>query len=471
MSDSLSEKKLVILGLARQGTALARFAVGVGAHVVVSDMRSADQLQESMDALSDLPAEQLEFVLGDHPLSLLDGADFLAPSGGVPLDSPIVLEARSRGIPLTNDSLEFMRRAPSLVIGITGSAGKTTTTALTGLMSQIAMKQTWIGGNIGRPLIEDVYAMSPEDIVVQELSSFQLELWEDTSTDIAAILNITPNHLDRHKSMENYSRAKSNILRHQRPTDVAVLSADDPRALQLRPLVQGRLRLFSRLEAVHDGAFLHDGKMWLNDGAGHIRIICSADSMHLRGQHNVRNALAAAVLAESAGIPDTAIAEAIRTFSGVPHRLELVRTLNGIQYVNDSIATAPERSIAALESFEEPIILLAGGRDKDMEWDEWARRVAQRAKHVVLFGDLSNQLAGLLRGQVAYTQAKDLAEAVAAAHNLAETGDVILLSPGGTSYDAYHDFVERGDEFRQLIHALKLPDPPGPPVPIEGEPQ
>lgn len=457
MSDSLSNKKLVILGLARQGTALARFAVGVGARVVVSDMRSADQLQESVDALSDLPPDQIEYALGDHPISLLDGADYLAPSGGVPLDSPIVVEARNRGIPLTNDSLEFMRRAPSLVIGITGSAGKTTTTALTGLMGQIAMRRTWIGGNIGRPLIEDVYAMTPDDLVVQELSSFQLELWEDTSTDIAAILNITPNHLDRHKSMESYSHAKSNILRHQRPTDIAVLSADDPRALQLRPLVQGRLRLFSREEAVHDGAFLHDGKMWLNDGAGHIRIICSVDSMHLRGQHNVRNALAAAILAESAGIPDTAIAEAIRTFSGVPHRLELVRTINGIQYVNDSIATAPERSIAALESFEEPIILLAGGRDKDMEWEEWARRVGQRARHVILFGELADQLAVFLKGQAEYSNAHDLADAVAIANRLAETGDVVLLSPGGTSYDTYHDFVERGDEFRQLVGALELP--------------
>ena len=390
-------------------------------------------------------------------MSLLDGADFLAPSGGVPLDAPIVVEARNRGIPLTNDSLEFMRRAPSLVIGITGSAGKTTTTALTGLMGQIAMKRTWVGGNIGRPLIEDVYAMTPDDLVVQELSSFQLELWEDTSTDIAAILNITPNHLDRHKSMENYSHAKSNILRHQRATDIAVLSADDPRALQLRPLVQGRLRLFSREEAVQDGAFLHDGKMWLNDGAGHIRIICTVNSMHLRGQHNVRNALAAAILAESAGIPDAAIAEAIRTFSGVPHRLELVRTLDGIQYVNDSIATAPERSIAALESFEEPIILLAGGRDKDMEWEEWARRVAQRARHVILFGELADQLAEYLEGQVEYSRATDLAEAVAIANGLAETGDVVLLSPGGTSYDTYNDFVERGDEFRQLVGDLELP--------------
>ncbi|MEZ4519674.1 MAG: UDP-N-acetylmuramoyl-L-alanine--D-glutamate ligase [Chloroflexota bacterium] len=458
MSDSLSNKKLVILGLARQGTALARFAVGVGASVVVSDMRSAEQLQETIDALSDLPAEQIEFVLGEHPMSLLDGADLLAPSGGVPLDSPIVVEARNRDIPLTNDSLEFMRRAPSLVIGITGSAGKTTTTALTGLMSQIANKQTWIGGNIGRPLIEDVYSMTPDDIVVQELSSFQLDLWEDTSTDIAAILNITPNHLDRHKSMENYSHAKSNILRHQRPTDIAVLSADDPRTLQLQPLVQGRLRLFSREEAVHDGAFIHDDKIWLNDGAGRIRIVCPVDTMHLRGQHNVRNALAAAVLAESAGIPDNAIAEAIRTFSGVPHRLELVRTINGIQYVNDSIATAPERSIAALESFEEPIILLAGGRDKDMEWEEWARRVGQRAKHVILFGQLAPQLADYLDGLAKYTQADDLASAVASAHDLAETGDVVLLSPGGTSYDSYNDFVERGDEFRTLVRALEMPE-------------
>ncbi len=452
--DPLEGKRLVILGMGRQGTALARFAVRVGAHVTLSDLRSAETLQSTVDSLSDLPAAQIDYVLGEHPASMLENADLLALSGGVSPAAPIVQEAIARGIPLTNDSLEFMRRAPALVVGITGSAGKTTTTALTGLMSQLSGKRTWIGGNIGRPLISDLNAIGLEDIIVQELSSFQLELWENTSPDIAAILNITPNHLDRHKTMESYSQAKANILRWQRQTAVAVLSADDPITMSMRDLVRGRLRLFSRQEAVHDGAFVHDGKMWLNDGAGHLRILAPVDAIHLRGQHNVRNVLAAAVLAESAGIPDEIIVEAIRTFAGVPHRLEVVRTLNGVQYINDSIATAPERALAAIQAFDEPIILLAGGRDKDMVWEEWSRRVSQRAKHVVLFGELAPQMAELLDGKVEMTQVETLAEAVAAAAPLAASGDIVLLSPGGTSYDEYTDFVERGEEFRQLVDAL-----------------
>lgn len=452
--DPLEGKRLVILGMGRQGTALARFAVRVGAHVVLSDLRSAETLAGAIDSLADLPQERIEYVLGEHPSRILDGADLVALSGGVSPDAPIVQEAREREIPLTNDSLEFMKRAPALVIGITGSAGKTTTTALTGHMSQLSGKRTWIGGNIGRPLITDLGEIGLEDVVVQELSSFQLELWDKTSPDIAAILNITPNHLDRHKTMTSYSQAKANILRWQRQTAVAVLSADDPVTMSMRDLVRGRLRLFSRQEAVHDGAFVHDDKIWLNDGAGHLRVLAPVDTIHLRGQHNVRNVLAAAVLAESAGIPDEVIVEAIRTFAGVPHRLEVVRTLNGVQYINDSIATAPERALAAIQAFDEPIILLAGGRDKDMVWGEWARRVSQRAKHVVLFGELAPKMSELLGDKVPSTQTNTLAEAVAEAVRHTTTGDIVLLSPGGTSYDEYADFVERGEEFRQLVNAL-----------------
>ena len=194
--DPLHGKRLVILGMARQGTALARFAVGAGAFVTLSDMRPADKLAGARHALADLPADHLRFVLGEHPLSLLDACDVLALSGGVPADSPLVAEARRRGIPLTNDSLEFMRRAPAPVMGITGSAGKTTTTALVGQMGQKSARQTWIGGNIGRPPLEDLAHMSANDLIVVELSSFQLELWDECSPPIAAVLNLTPNHLD-----------------------------------------------------------------------------------------------------------------------------------------------------------------------------------------------------------------------------------------------------------------------------------
>lgn len=452
--DPLNGKRLVILGMARQGTALARFAVGVGAFVTLSDMRPAAQLGAALESLADLSGERLHFVLGDHPLELLDACDVLSISGGVPADAPIVVEARQRGIPLTNDSLEFMRRTPAPVIGITGSAGKTTTTALVGQMGQKSDRRTWIGGNIGRPLITYLEHMSAGDLVVKELSSFQLEIWEQCSPPVAAILNITPNHLDRHKTMADYAAAKGNILRFQKPDDIAILSADDPGSMAMHQLVRGRLRLFSAHHPVDDGAFVRDDQIWLKDSRGE-QALCPVKTGRLLGAHNVLNTLAAVVAADSAGLPPEAIVEGIRLFDGVPHRLEIVRRLNGTLYVNDSIATAPERALAAMRAFEEPIILLAGGRDKDMIWDRWARHVARRAKHVVLFGELAPLLASRLGETASPIIVDTLAEAVHVAHDKASPGDVVLLSPGGTSFDSYTDFVERGEHFRLLVRDLE----------------
>lgn len=452
--DPLHGKRLVILGIARQGTALARFAVGAGAYVTLSDMRPAEKLESVIESLSDLPAGCLRLVLGDHPAALLDECDVLALSGGVATDLPIVVEAGRRGIPLTNDSLEFMRRAPAPVVGITGSAGKTTTTALLGEIGQKSGRRTWVGGNIGRPLISDLEKMSAEDLIVKELSSFQLELWQDCSPAIAAILNITPNHLDRHKSMASYTEAKSHILMHQKSDDVAVLSADDSATAQLQELVRGRLRLFSRNGSVEDGAYVQDGQIWLSTMAGQQPLM-PVESIRLRGRHNVLNVLAAVVLADSAGISREAIVEGILAFSGVPHRLEFVRKLEGVQYFNDSIATAPERALAALDSFDEPIILLAGGRDKDMVWDNWAQQVTRRVKHVVLFGELASKQKELLNKNVPMDKVDTLAEAVSIAREKAVSGDVVLLSPGGTSFDSYFDFAERGEHFRLLVRDLE----------------
>lgn len=452
--DALNGKRLVILGMARQGTALARFAVGAGASVTLSDMRGTERLGAQLEALADLPADRLRYVLGDHPLSLLDECDMLAISGGVSIDLPLVVEATRRGIPLTNDSLEFMRRVPALVIGITGSAGKTTTTALVGQMGHKSDRRTWIGGNIGRPLITDLPQMSADDLVVQELSSFQLEIWDDCSPPVATILNVTPNHLDRHKTMARYAAAKSNILRFQKADGIAVLSADDPGSLEMREHVRGRLRTFSTRQPIADGAFLRDGLIWLSDDQGE-RQVCPASAGRLIGPHNILNILAAVTLADSAGVALEAIAEGIRLFDGVPHRLEIVRRVNDVQYVNDSIATAPERALAALAAFDEPVILLAGGRDKDMAWGQWARQVSRRVKHVVLFGELAPLLAHHLADSAPSTQVDTLAEAVQVAHGKASAGDVVLLSPGGTSFDGYTDFVERGEHFRLLVRDLE----------------
>ena len=455
--DELAGKRLVILGLARQGKALAQFAASSGAKVIISDLRSPEQLEESITLLNGLG---IEYVLGEHPASLLEGTDILAISGGVPTDLPLVRIASERGIIVSNDSQEFIRRTPATCIGITGSAGKTTTTALTGAMSEAAGRKTWIGGNIGRPLIADIQEMKPGDLVVQELSSFQLEIWR-YSPSIAAVLNITPNHLDRHKTMSAYRSAKVNILRYQDVNDIAVLSADDPGALTLAPSVRGRLRLFSIQQEVDDGAFVRDGKVWLRNKSKEETTVCSLELIRLRGKHNLLNVCAAVTLADSVDIPVRAMVEAIRAFDGVEHRLELVAIVNGVQYINDSIATAPERALAAIESFDEPLILLAGGKDKDMVWDRWAEIVNERAKHVFLFGDLaetlSERLAGgrpLNKSRAHRSLASSLAQVVEMAAGMAEPGDVVLLAPGGTSFDNYTDFAARGDHFRELVKGI-----------------
>lgn len=456
MVDELYGKRVVILGLARQGKALARFAARSGADVVVSDMREAEALQAELDELSDIPCE---LVLGEHPLSLLEGADMLAISGGVPDDLPLVVAARQSRIPITNDSLEFIKRVRGIVIGITGSAGKTTTTALTGAMVRESGRPTWVGGNIGRPLIADLDKIQSTDIVVQELSSFQLQQWT-MSPPIAAVLNITPNHLDRHKTMAAYFEAKSNIVRHQKPGDVALLSADDRGADRLRPLVQGQLRQFSLEMPVEDGAFVAQGKIWLRDSEREWAV-CDLTEIPLRGRHNVLNVLAASVLADTVGVKAEQMRAAIRNFKPVAHRLELVGNIKGVQYINDSIATSPERAIAALDSFEEPLILLAGGRDKGMVWDDWSDRVVRRAKAVILFGDLKQMMASLLaesrskeRRTPEIIQVADLSEAVQTAAAIAQPGDVVLLAPGGTSFDAFVDFAARGEAFKRAVGQL-----------------
>ncbi len=455
---SFSGARVVILGLGRQGTAMARWLVRQGAEVTVSDRQPAERLQGFLRTLEGLP---IRYVFGDHPLALLEGCDLLCLSGGVPLDLPIVQEAIRRGIPLANDAQLFLERCRGWTAGITGSSGKTTTTALVGAMAQAAGFRTWVGGNIGNPLIEFVEEIGPDDRVVLELSSFQLEIMT-VSPRVAAVLNITPNHLDRHKTMEAYIAAKQRILDFQDVEDIAVLGYDDPNARALAAAVRGRLRFFSREREVARGAFIREGMLFLRLGSD-AWPICRVEEVRLRGRHNLWNVLAAAVIAGSLGADVGAIREAAMTFTGVPHRLELVREVRGVRYVNDSIATTPERVRVALEAFEEPLVLLAGGRDKQLPWDEAARDIARRVRVLLCFGEMGDRIAREVQaarsqmGEAALEQVErvgTLEEAVALAARLARPGEVVLLSPGGTSYDAYRDFEERGAHFRRLVEAL-----------------
>jgi len=458
MKTNWKDKRVLILGAARQGLALARWLSIHGAQVTLSDMRSEADLRDAKESLAEFG---ITWALGGHPLELLDSTDMLCPSGGIPLTLPIVAGAISRGIPLSNDSQIFMEVVPCKTIGITGSAGKTTTTTLVGNMAKLAYSdKAYVGGNIGDPLINYVDGMQVDDIAILELSSFQLEQMT-VSPNIAAILNITPNHLDRHGTMEAYTAAKARLLEFQSKDDVAVLGRDDKGAWNLRNKVNGRLFTFSMddLDEGFDGAYLHEGLLNLRDGNAYLPLMLR-EKIQLRGDHNVANVLAAFTIGHAAGFPLDAMLEAVEEFRGVPHRLELVREFNGVRWYNNSIDTAPERTMAAIRAFDEPIVLMLGGRDKNLPWEELMQLVNERVDHVVIFGEAADMIQktvdslGLGKMRFTLSRANGLHEAILQAAEVAEAGDVVLLSPGGTSFDEFKDFEERGERFRAWVHEL-----------------
>ncbi len=485
-----ASQTILIIGLAREGQAAAKWLAARGARVLASDLRKPSQ--QVLEALSDLG---VHLIVGPQTPSLLQGVDAVVASPGVPQDIPLLQAARTQQLPITTEPRLFAQGCPAPLIGITGSSGKTTTTTLVARMLQTAGYRTWLGGNIGEPLLPRLAEIRREDRVVMELSSFQLLYWDSMtpwqaapppwnasqglSPHIAAILNLTPNHLDRHPSMAHYAAAKANILAFQSRHDWAILNRED--ALTRTWLTSGHVHIpadqgqperrfpitaqtasfgFSPLHQ-GDGAWLEGDRVMLR-WQGITSQIIRTQHIALRGRHNLANILAATTIAAAAGASIEAMQEAIRTFRGVPHRLEEVARIHDVLWVNDSIATAPERALAALRSFHEPIILLAGGRDKHLPWDDWAREVHQRVKIVLAFGEATPIIErALTSSRPAHSQLQtilpvpDLPAAVEMAAQIALPGDVVLLSPGGTSFDAYANFAERGQHFRELVQQLQ----------------
>jgi UDP-N-acetylmuramoylalanine--D-glutamate ligase len=476
---NLRGRWLLVVGLAREGTALARYLVRQGARVAATDLKPAEAFG---DELAPLVEAGVPLSLGGHPASLLDGCEVAFVSPGVPFDAPFLTAARARGVPLSTESRLFCQLCPAPIAAVTGSSGKTTTTALVGEMLKADKRTAWVGGNIGHPLIERLDQIRPDDNVAVELSSFQLEYYHPSANDhvtncdpmwlpllagwsppVGAILNITPNHLDRHPSMQAYAHAKRALVAYRRPGDVAVLGLDNDVTRAMGQELAGRVRWFSRMSAVDDGACLVGvgrAAALVLRGDGHEQVVCQMGDIRLRGDHNVGNVLAACAIADTLGVTVEAMRGVITTFAGVEHRLELVAEVRGVHYYNDSIATSPERLVAALKSFDEPIVLLAGGRDKHLPWEEAARLMLERTRHVVLFGEAVELIARALEAAAVERGTTDrpmlhrcvtLADAVAVATQVAHPGDVVLLAPGCTSFDAFKDFAERGERFRELV--------------------
>ncbi|HXW00886.1 MAG TPA: UDP-N-acetylmuramoyl-L-alanine--D-glutamate ligase [Anaerolineae bacterium] len=476
--SALSGLRVVIVGLGREGTALATYLARHGFSLTVTDSQPAEKLGTSPATLA---AAGVSLVLGEHPLSLLDEADLIFVSPGVPLEIPFLQAARSQKIPLSTESRLFCYLCPAPILAITGSSGKTTTTTLLGKIMEASGRKTWVGGNIGQPLIDLIDQISPTDTVVMELSSFQLEYFHarlnqdakaeqpglaaliaSWSPPISAILNITPNHLDRHPSMKHYVRAKRAIIDYQGPEGVIVLGLDNDMTRTIGNQFRAKVRWFSLEAQVRGGASVADDDLILLDQNGMPHFVATRQEIKLRGQHNLSNILAACLMAKEAGASIEDMRSVITTFTGVPHRLELVRERQGVSYYNDSVATSPGRLIAALHSFSEPIVLLAGGRDKNLPWEDAARLIVHKTHDVILFGDAAELIAKAIEkadheiamADTAVHRCPNLEEAVSLAAQLAKPGDVVLLSPGCASFDAFRNYAERGERFKELV--LKL---------------
>jgi UDP-N-acetylmuramoylalanine--D-glutamate ligase len=439
--------KVAVIGFWIEGEDMARYFAGRGDEVVVSTLRVPESRRAGQ---AELEARGVHFYIGSNEPAHVAGADLVCVSQGVPLTIPAVSAARAAGTPVKSMTSLFFETYPGPIVGITGSSGKTTTTSLVDAVFTAAGREHVLGGNIGRGLMSLLEGARAEVPAVLEVSHTQLQLTE-RSPGVACLTNVTPNHLDQF-SWEDYKALKRKIFEFQGPEDAAVFNADDPVSREMCPAAKGRVLLFS-LGGDHgaDGAYVQDETVFMRtDGKAEAAVAVS--EIPLRGRHNVANLAAATAVAAACGIAAEAVGRAVRGFKAPPHRLELVAKVRGVNYYNDSIATAPERTLAALRSFEEPIVLLLGGRDKDLPLEEMLTEAKRRCRAVVCFGEAGPLFAEAAAALgLSVVRVSTVAEAVAAASKLAREGDVVLLSPAGTSFDAYESFEVRGEEFRRLV--------------------
>jgi UDP-N-acetylmuramoylalanine--D-glutamate ligase len=444
--------KVAVIGLGIEGEDLARYFAGHGAAVTVLDAKDRAAIGDRAGALEALG---VNLALGSNDPVVIEGAELVCVSQGVPQTNPAVVAAHERGVPVESMTSLFFANCPGPIAGITGSSGKTTTTFLTEAIFAAAGRKHVFGGNLGVGLLNQLDGLDAETWAVLEVSHTQLVLL-DESPHVACLTNVTPNHLDQF-SWEDYVGLKRRIFAFQSSDDYAVFNADDPVSREIAPSVKARTLLFSaRGDHGRDGAFLQDGAVyWRRDGD--TERVVGLPEIPLRGAHNVKNVLAATAVAAACGIDAAAVAKAVRGFKAPPHRLELVATIGGVAYYNDSIATTPERTLAGLRSFDQPVVLLLGGREKKLPLDSLTEEISKRCRAVVCFGEAGNMLAdAMARAPLPVERVDTLAEAVNAAAGHATPGDIVLLSPACTSFDAYPNFERRGEEFRRLVAELAV---------------
>jgi UDP-N-acetylmuramoylalanine--D-glutamate ligase len=448
----LKNKRVLVVGLGKSGLSAAMFLRAQGARVTVSDARSAMALAKEIPALLEAG---IMVESGGHGLLTFRRQDLIVVSPGVPMDTPEVKQVVAFGLPVIGELELASRYLQGQVVAITGSNGKTTTTTLVGKIFRDSGLPTQVGGNIGLPVIDLVAQSTAETVNVLEVSSFQLETVEEFHPRIAVILNITPDHLDRHGSFDNYVAAKERIFERQDATDALVLNGDDRVAQMGAARAQSEVFWFSGTKAVRRGAFVRDGVIvWVGKEGGVTEPVMPVSEVHLKGAHNIENVLAAVCVARLEKVPAESIRASVATFTAVEHRLELVRKLNRVEFYNDSKATNVDATMKAVASFPKGIHLILGGKDKDSDYGLMADLLKKRVKAVYTIGSAAEKIERQLHGVVKMVAAETMQVAVAEAAKAAVAGDVVLLSPACSSFDQFENYEHRGQVFRQLVNEL-----------------
>ena len=448
----LKNKRVLVVGLGKSGIASAHFLRAAGARVTVSDTRTPEALALEIPALLEAG---IAVEAGGHGILTFRRQDLIVVSPGVPLDTPELKQAISLGLPIIGELELAAQHLRGKILAITGSNGKTTTTTLAGKIFADAALPTLVGGNIGLPVIELIAPSTPETWSVLEVSSFQLETTDTFHPNIAAILNITPDHLDRHGTLENYIAAKERIFLRQTSEDALILNADDRTTQMSASRARSQIYWFSATRPIRRGTFVHkETIVFIAKENGVTEPIMPVAEIPLRGAHNVENVLAAVCAARIAGIPAESIRKSVATFTAVEHRLEFVARINNVDYFNDSKATNVDATNKALASFPGGIHIILGGKDKASDYSLLAPLLRERAVAVYTIGSAAEKITAQLKGVVNIVQAVTLDAAVAAAHSAAKPGEVVLLAPACSSFDQFENYEHRGQTFKQLVTAL-----------------
>ena len=446
----LKDKRVLVVGLGKSGVASALFLKERGARVTVSDTKSPDQLREEIPVLLD---HGITVETGGHGERTFRGQDLIVVSPGVPVDAAPLVQARAAGEPVIGEIELAAQNLSGEIVAITGSNGKTTTTTLVGEILAAGGFPVSVGGNIGTPAISLVARTTRQTIVVLEVSSFQLETIQTFRPKVAVILNITPDHLDRHRTFQTYLDAKVRVFENQQSSDFAVLNEDDPTCRTLRDRTRAQVFWFSRKKEVQQGACVRDGKVVFLDGKSQREVMLISE-IPLKGAHNVENVLAGVCAGALMGCEPAKIRQAIQNFKAVEHRLEYVATIKGVEYFDDSKATNVDATIKALESFPKNIHLILGGKDKGSDYTVLNDLLRERVKRVYTIGAAAEKIESHIKGAAEIVHAETLENAIRRASAVAEPGDIVLLAPACASFDQFQSYHHRGRVFKEVVQAL-----------------